>query len=275
MSRSPRFSPTQNDKQEYTKLVRSAKAKAARIKGTHGRDVSGDVKLLKIDQIDSRKDFNKIKEQLKDFTNRNNKQYSFVKNKEGISASKAELSELRSNTLKAQKIADKIRKEIEKKPFYTADSDLDKKASTTVGQQMLSVMRPDNFIYRPKDFDFSTIKTTSRLRDIIDSRRERANPAFFDKRKDDLKKSIIKAVQKAFNSGGDDLVDRILDISNDDLYELFLQFEEFQFAYRYTQQNLYPTADGNVELDDDIERLNYILDRYEAGDIGMDMKGFD
>lgn len=252
-------------------MVRNAKAKVKRIKEIHGRDVSGDLQLPKVDAIQTRKDFNKIKEQLKDFTKRSNQKYTYIKNEQGVSASKSEINELKRNTKKAQKIADKIIAEISPMPYYTAFSD---KPSGTVGEQMLKLMRPEIGIIRPKDFDFNAIRTESYFREKIESMRERSEPDYFDKRKVSLKQNIILKIQRSFNSDGDDLVDRIIDIDPDTLYELYLQHEEFQFGYRYEQQYLYANS-KQADADEDIERLNHVLDRYYGGELNMDLKGFD
>lgn len=251
-------------------MVRTSQNKIKRIKATHGRDVSGEIKLPKMDQISSRKEFNEIKEHLQGFTKRSNQQYSYMKNERGVSASRREINELKRNTKQAQKIADKIKSEIEHLPYYTANSD---KPSGTVGQQMLKVMRPEIGIFRPKDFNFDKIGTSSYLREKIESMRERSDPDYFDKRKVALKQNIILKLQRSFNSDADDLVDRIIEIDPDTLYELYLQHEEFQFAYRYTQE--YSYSGNGDDVNEDVERLETILDKYDDGEISMDLKGFD
>lgn len=252
-------------------MVRNAKAKVRRLKRKYDVDIGGEVPLPNLKDIETRKDFNKIKADIQQFNRRTTTIDKFtVTNERGVRASFKELRELEANTKKAQEIADAVRDKINELKFYTANSD---KSLSTVGERLSRFMRPEYGVHRPRDFDFNNIGSESYLRTKMESMRERAQPDYFDERKVELKRNILLKMKKSFNSDGDDLVDRLIDISPDDLYELFLQHEEFQFDYRYTQEQLYS---GNHDIvDEDVERLHAVLDRYYEGELNMDMKGFD
>ena len=72
---------SQNDKQDYQRLVRNAKAKIRRVKKKYNRELSSSVELPSLSSFKSRKQYNEWKNEIKSFTNRGNTKYQFVKNR--------------------------------------------------------------------------------------------------------------------------------------------------------------------------------------------------
>lgn len=264
MSRSPRIRITKNDKQEYARLVRNAKSKISRIKTNYEIDLANDIKLPKLEDISTREEYNKIKREIKSFTSRSNQNYQFVKNDYGVVATKKEINEVKRNTKAAQRIADRVKKEIEKKPFHIGG-----KQQTTVGQRMAQMARPDVGISRPNDFDFDAIRSRHDFKRKMESMEDRADPNIFEKRKQALKENIIKKMEVSFNSDADELIKRLKTLDADVMYELFLTHEEFQFTYRYTRDHM-----GVDDINEEINDLHSILDRFDNGEENTDLWGF-
>ena len=113
MARPPRIRITQNDRAEFARLARNAKAKVRRTFKNYGIDLTGEVDIPTLDDFKTRKQFNEWREKVESFTNRNNLNYQFVKNDFGVSASKKELNDIARDVKKAQRLADQKIKEIE------------------------------------------------------------------------------------------------------------------------------------------------------------------
>src|SRR5690625_8038320 len=111
MARTKTIRITKNDRTEYQRLVRNARAKISRTRKKYGIDLSQEVNLPKLEQFKTRSQFNKWKQHVSSFTNRHNMKYQFQKNKYGVVASKSELLEM--ETLRRRQIA-LAKREVEK-----------------------------------------------------------------------------------------------------------------------------------------------------------------
>lgn len=265
MRRNPPIRITKNDRQEYARLVRNTKAKIKRTLKNYGIDLSNEIQIPDIEDFKTREAFNEFKHKQKSFTSVANRHYQFKKNEYGVVASKAEIAEIERNTKRAQKIADKLIKEAEKKPFVAGG-----KEQGTIGQRMKQMAHPQNLtgISRPKDFDFNKVRSRKQLEQKMKNMEERADEDFFDKRMEKMKENLIDLLEKTFNSDAKDLVDKLKNIPPDDFYEMFLMFEELTFDYIYTSE-----ADGS-EANNYVSKIMSYVERYENAQINMDMKGF-
>lgn len=246
-------------------MARNAKDKIRRTAQKYGVNLANEISVPKLKDIKTREQFKEVEEQLKSFTNRYNTKYQFVKNEHGVVASKRELNEIKENTKKAQRIAKKMLKEAEEKPFIVKG-----KQEGTVGQQMKQMAEPENLtgISVPKDFDFNKVMDRKRLDQKAEQMRERATPEHFDKKMEQLQANYILMLERSFNSDANELADRIKSMPADDFFEMFLMFREFEFNEYYTKEHM---GESHDEL---LEQLNSYIDRYEDGDIDMDLKGF-
>lgn len=260
----PSIRITQNDRQEYARLVRNTKAKIRRANQKYGIDLSTQIQIPSIEDFTTRNQFNEFKQKQKSFTNRNNKDFQFKKNEFGVVATKRELEEIQRNTKKAQEIADKLRSEANEKPFISGG-----KEQGTVGQRMMQMGKPNTAgITRPPDFDFEKIRTRAQLEKKMKNMEERSDEEFFDKRMEQMKENLTKLIEETFHSDADELVKRLREIPPDDFYEMFLMFDELNFDYIYTTE-----SDGS-ETNNWISKISSYLDRYDQGRINMDLKGF-
>lgn len=80
-----------------------------------------------------------------------------------------------------------------------------------------------------------------------------------------MKENFIIALEGSFNSLADELIKKIKDVPADDFYEIYLQFDEFDFDYFDTE--------GQTVVADETEvgqMLKYI-EMYENGSINKDL----
>ena len=258
-----RYTPiriTKNDIAEYQRLVRNSKAKIRRTNKNYGIDLTSEIELPSMESFKTRNEFNKWKGEVKKFTNRANANYQFKKNEYGVVASVKEINEIKKNTKKAQKIAEKLQKEVANKPFISGG-----KEQSTIGQQMMMMGKPNTGgIYRPPDFNFDKIRSRKHLEEKKENIEERADPRFIDKRSEKLKNTYMQMVSQAYNSDADELISELEKISATDFYELFLMHEELQFDYEYTEEQ----SEANLA------KKMAIIERYKSGKINMDLRGF-
>lgn len=223
----------------------------------------GEVQLPKLESFATRAEFNKWKDSIKSFTNRNNTRYQFVENKYGVIASKAEINKITRDTERAQRVAKKLAKDAANKPFIAGG-----KVQGTVGQQMLQMGKPETAgIVIPPKFDFNKINTRKQLEAKKKSMEERSSPEFFDKRMERMKENFIEALNKTFNSDAHELANMIKSLSPRDFYEMYLEFEEFKFAQIYLAELT------GQDTDDYVEKLKSDIELYKRG-VNKDLRGF-
>lgn len=144
----------------YHREVRNTRAKINRVKKHHNIDLSEEIPIPSLEDFSSRKELNKWVREVQSFRNRANRNYQFVKNQYGVSASKARLDRIEEKTKKAQKLADEQIDKYEDKPFISGGE-----TQGTVGMQ-----RPNKAgIYRPEDFNFEDVRSKQRLDEIEES----------------------------------------------------------------------------------------------------------
>lgn len=264
MRRTPSIRITKNDRQEYARLVRNTKAKIRRTIKNYGIDLTNEITLPDIESFTTREDFNAWKKQQRSFTSVANRKLQFTKNEFGVVATKAELDEIKKHTKRAQQIADKLRKEANKKPFISGG-----KEQGTVGQRMLQMGKPDTAgITRPPDFDFDKVRTRSQLEKKMKNMEDRSREDFFDKRMETMKENFMRLLEMSFNSDAQRLVEKLKGVPADDFYEMYLMFDEFDFDLYYTQD-----FEGQSH-DSQLKQMESYVDRYYSGNINMDLKGF-
>lgn len=243
-------------------MVSNAKAKIRRTNKKYGVDLHGDVALPKLENFSSREVFNRWKDEIKSFTNRNNQQFQFEKNQYGVVANKKRLREIRRHTKEAQELAKRQIEEIKNKPVM-----IDGKQVSTVGQEMMKMKKPKAGISVPNDFDFSSIRTQQRLEQVEQSMIRKTNRNYYDRRMEQMKTNFLVMLAECFNSDANELIQKIMKMSAEDFYELYLMNEEFNFEEYY----------NNKDLDMKPEQINdmmNIVENYEEGNVDFSLKGF-
>lgn len=260
MARPKRIRITKNDVGEYKRLVKNTKAKISRTLKNYGIDLSSEINIPSLEDFKTRKQFNKFKEEVRSFTNRNNTAYQFVKNKYGVVISKKELNKIKRDSKLAQTQAKKVQNKAAKLPFIA-----DGEVVSTVGQRSQLMGKPNTGgITIPKDFNFDTIQSNYQLDKKKKNLEDRSKPDFFNKRAELLKENYIKAIRENYNSLGDELIEEIKDVDANDFFELFIQHDDLQFEYVYTEE----------QNEESLEEKMNVIERYKRGEISMDLKGF-
>src|SRR5690606_8337479 len=109
---------TKNDREEYARLVRNAKAKIRRTDKNYGVDLSRQVKLPDINNFSTRSEYNQWKQEMERFTNRYTKEFQFVKNAKGVVANKQQLYDFKKANEKARTLAIKKNEKIKNEPYF-------------------------------------------------------------------------------------------------------------------------------------------------------------
>lgn len=241
---------------EYQRQVRNTKAKIRRVLKTHNIDLSDEIKIPKLEEFSSRKEFNRWVRKVERFRSRTNPKYQFVKNQYGVSASKEELRIIEQKTKEAQRLADEQIKKYEDKPFISGGEE-----QGTVGMQ-----RPNKTgIYRPADFDFDEVRSRQRLEEIKESVEKKSEPEYYDERLERMKQNFIVALEGSFNSLADELVEEIKKIPAEDFYQIYLMFDEFDFDYFDTEGQMVTADETSVG-----QMMKYVQ-RYHRGDLDTDL----
>jgi hypothetical protein len=275
------FKLSENELKEYRRLRKNAKSKVKRVKENFGslvvitdeKDGIGKMvrteELVSIpnkDEFTSRKEFNKWKKQMSEFTNRSKKNYQFEKNQYGIVGSEKLLHQIDKDTKDAQYLADKERAKLENLPFF---SRFKKQAETT--SQRIAISGDESRktgVYRPDEFNFVNIRDISSLLDKSENVHVKAHEEYYDKRKEKMKENFIKILQSQFNSDADELVQKIRNIPADYFYEMYIMFDEFDFD-EYS-------SEGNDDMRDmdNLQMMMGYVDAFESGVIDFMLKGF-
>lgn len=258
---------TKNDRKEYARLARNAKAKVKRTAKNYGVDLRSEIELPDIQNFKTRADFTNWKNKVESFTNRHNTAYQFKKNEYGVVASKKRLNKIARENKAIINKAKKLVSEAENKPFISGG-----KKQGTVGQQMKQMGKPNAAgVTVPPDFDFSKMKFDSSLKAYEERIEKRSNEKYYDERSARMKDNFIQILGLSFNSDADELIDKLKDIPPDDFYEMYLQFDEFDF-------DLYDSDGQLVQSDDEasnqVSQMLQYVKMYEQGNVNFDMKGF-
>jgi hypothetical protein len=273
---------------EYRRLKKNAKSKIKRVKENFGsmvaildeekkgkKIVDLEPRMVRTEELvkipdatdfSSRKEFNQWKREIQDFTNRSKKNYQFKKNQYNIVGSERLLNQIEHDNKEAQRLADKERAKIEDLPAF-ADG---KKLVETVSQRIAisgDTARKTG-IYRPTDFDFDKIRDYASLLDKSETVYAKAQPEYYDLRKQKMRDNFIELLKGQFHSDADALIDKIKNIPPDYFYEMYIMFEEFDF-------NSYD-SEGNENLRDmdALEQMLSYVEAFEEGAIDFTLKSF-
>ena len=240
----------------YKREVKNTKAKISRLKREKNVDISGEISIPDLESFSSRKELNAWVKEVKSFRDRKNLDYQFDLNQYGVSASKSRLKKIEEKTVEAQKLADKEISKFHDLPFFSGG-----KEQGTVGMQ-----RPNKTgISRPADFKFEEVRSKDRLDDIEGHVGKKSNPLHYDERMETMKENFINILRLSFNSDADKLIDKIDGLSADVFYQMYLEFDEFDFELYDSEGQMVTANEGTItQMMSDIER-------YEKGELDTDM----
>lgn len=232
-----KFTPSKADKKLFSNLKTRSKRKVNRIKKQHAKADLSDIHIpSKITDFKSRKEFNEWKEKQNFFLIRNNSHYQFKTNKYGLTESVRNLHTIKVATKIAQGKAREQIQDVETKSVFQGGE----KIKSNVGQVMAQMGKPNaGGVVVPSDFDFEQFKTKRGLAERLESMNRRSKDDHYEKKKRRMKENFIEVLEKAYNSDGDELVQLIRDMDDDDFYRIYVRTTEFDF-------DLYYGKDGEI-----------------------------
>lgn len=198
-------------------------------------------------------------QEMKSFTNRHNARFQYVKNAYGAWMNKKEKNwaerQSKINIYKAEKELKRINKHLKNNPEYEAKA------------LLLGKERTSN-ISIPNEFDFSSIKYQSTLRDQLKRIEQRSKPQYYDVRKARMQENYIDRIHLTFHSNADKLIKDIRSLSPDEFFDLYLS----DFGFQLDFEDFYP--DDLLKEDfGTIEQLRGVIKRYKKGEIDLSLKG--
>lgn len=237
---------------EYQRQVKNTRSKINRVKKNYDIDLTDEIPLPPLESFTSRKQFNEWVQKVESFRNRANQHYQFEKNEYGVSASKARLKRIEEKVKEAQRLADEQIQRYEDTPFVSGG----------VQQGTVGLQRPNKTgIYRPSNFEFEEVRSQARLDEIEEGMEAKADPKYYDERMERMKENFIIALEGSFNTLADELVDAIKKIPAEDFYQIYLEFDEFDFDYFDTEGQMVTADETSIG-----QMMKYIK-RYENGQL--------
>lgn len=245
-------------------MVRNARAKINRLEKQFGADnlKKSGINLRdeimptpKIDQFETRKEFNAWKEQQRDFTNRNNIDYKYEMNEHKVVVSRRKLKKAESVTKIARRKAQGEIDRLESLPFHHRGEE-----HGTVGERAQHMKEGTvTGVRLPNEFDFDKVTYASRVDNVINNMEKRLEPEYYDERMQRLQDNFISALSGSFHSEADQLVDLIKSVPANHFYDLWLGETDMEFSnYDSDGQEVTATTDH-------VERItNYVL-AYKLG----------
>lgn len=264
MVRKPPIRITSNDKAEYQRLVKNARAKIRRVQKNYGIDLTDEIQIPSLEDFNFRSELNATKQRLSSFTNRNNLTYQYKKNEYNFVASKREIFKVEEETRRAIAKAKEEKKRVEELPFTSGGRE-----QGTVGKQA-GQLKEGRYtgITIPGEFDFSNVKTRSQMMQKYEAMKKRNRDDYYDNKRSQLLENFITKLEISFPDS--DLVAEIeeklnsMDIS--DFYDMYQIMDEFDINEYSSENELGEEEEGKIEaLNDAIER--YVRDYMNQNDL--------
>lgn len=250
---------TQKDKRDYARLKKNVSAKIDRVKNTHNIDISSDIDMTPLENMD-RRQFNQFKDQAKVMTKRGVPRYSFTKLNEHVSVSQSELNQLNYNKRLADRQAEKRFNRIKDKPYYDAG-----RQQSTVGQYAATMKDPDiPGINAPNVQPLEKIPSREYVQSKIEQLDRYTDPNSLKKTTDTLKTNYVNKLKETFNSDAADLIKKIEGINPEDFLELYGMSGDMDIKMFYI---------GDLDLlEAAVENTENHIDKYMNGETDMDFK---
>lgn len=218
----------------------------------------------KLEDFKSKKELKDWLDRARKFTDRSYKRFQFSKNEEGVIASKQVLERANQNSDIAIESAKKL---IESKKNIELEG-----GRQTIGERLPMMGKPNVGGFTvPKEFDFENVPSQKRLIEKLERLEKRRKKAeYFKWRNGVYKDNFMLRIERTFNSLGQDVVDMLRFMKEDDLFDLSLR-PEFEHAFDINEYG----SDGNKNNDTEhLERLREYLSEYYLDGIDFDLKNF-
>jgi hypothetical protein len=186
-----------------------------------------------------------------------------MKNDFGVVATKSEINKIKRDTKKAQRVAETILKESEMKPIIQNG-----KVVATQGQERLMMGGRNKGISVPNDFDFSKVRSKSRLKEVAENMEKKAKGQFYRDRSKKMQDTFIRELAEAFNSDANDLIEKLKKLDPEEFLDMYNMYESFDFPNFYLMEYV----DDSVQ-DMYLRKMETDVERYING-VDPSLKGF-
>ena len=243
-------------------MARNAKAKLRRIQKKYGIDLSKQIHIPKLEEFDTRADYNAWKDEMHHF--KMSRQYKFKKNDKGLVASLYALDQIKQTNKLAIFAAKKRIKKAEKLPYYPKPGE----QLGTVRDLFLRMHEPKkrHGIYVPTEFNFNRFGSMEELYEYVQSQLVKGSEEHYLEANARMKDNFIRALEHTFDSYADEAVKILKKMHPDEYYQMSLQYgDAFDFAAKYDRKT---KTYGNME---DLKKITSYLNLYEKGEVEVDM----
>lgn len=214
---------TQKDKDKINRINRSIARKNKQM-DNYGVDIYKPI--IKAKDFKTRKQLNNYLEEARVYT----KGYAFKyrQNKYGTVASNIEIA-------RAKRLADAVSRERAKRFREVAPEEFKSRGKGTGSSIMQrKLMGDDRYsMFDKVNFNFGSLRNRKQLENRIESLRNQLAPGYIEKKNEQLKNNIIKAMQENWGNDGKKAIDYIKNMDSNDVVKEFMSEDVFDFRYIY------------------------------------------
>lgn len=253
--------------ERYRKERSNTLRKIRRIQRKYGVDLSSEIPTPKLEEIPSRKEFNRWVREVRDFRKRGNLEYQFRKNPYGVVARESDIREAERKVKIVQKNFEEEIAKHQDLPFYQGG-----KQHGTVGMQPTRMADMN----KPPDFDFDSYRQQLSVDKRMESLDRQAEDDYYSGRKEIMRDNFAEVLEENFNNYADELAKNIRDMTPEEFYEMYLMFPEWDF------ENFYPAiSEGVMSKEDEyafhsdvagkIEKMEFQFEQFNRGELNDDL----
>lgn len=246
-------------------MAKNTKAKIRRVAKNHKHIDPNAPKVPKLQDFQTRKEYNRWKQEVRNYTDRKNENFQYETNRYGVTMTKAEKKRIVRNTKKAQREAKQKIKEFKELPLYQRGKEV--KGGVSGRMDMMGERQVLGFGEVP-DFNFDNVQSRRRLEQLDETRQEMARGDYYPRRMRIYQDNFIRSVEGSFNSEADEVIAQLKSLPPDAFFEMSMMFTEMQF-------DVYDSEGQFVDANED--HLNMIMsyiEQYKKGDLDFRLSNF-
>lgn len=258
----PKMRVMKRDEQEYERLRTNYRAKLWRLRRatnfslpSHEIDAElglyfPDIKEFRDGAFETRKDFNTFKQKVEEVTSRSFKPLQTETNARGIKYPRIMLNIGLKHSGRAQEEAQRQIDKIKDLPII-----VDGEKRGTVADREIASPDSESFgVYFPSDFDIDNFTTPEAVEKRIEKDKERSEPEYFDKRKEQMQENFI-SIFDGKDGVPTEIVEMLRGMTPDEFYDFYWMFPDFSFRD-------FDSKDGKGFMANAVEELFYQLSSF-------------
>ena len=219
---------TNKDKEKLRRINNNVRRKNKQMEN-YGVDIY--VSTLPIDKVTSRKQLNDYYDRARKYTR--GYAYKYKQNNYGTVVSNIELA-------KAKRLAEEVTRERQKRLMKIAPEDFKTRGKPTGSSIMQRKLMGDSRydIYDPVKFRFGSLRNREQFENRVESLANQVNPKYINKKNEQLKENLIKAISTNWGKDGKKATDYIKSLSPDEVLKEFMSEDIFEFSYIYDENDI-------------------------------------